>query len=37
MLKERLVWNTVIIALNWEKKFELMRDASNYSIGVVFG
>jgi len=36
-LKRRLLSDPVIIAPDWNYKFELMCDASNYAVGVVLG
>jgi len=37
LLKEKLVTTPIVIALNWEKPFELICDASDYAIGAVLG
>lgn len=36
-LKDRLVSAPVMVALDWSKELELMRDASDYAVGVVLG
>nr|GEZ79755.1 reverse transcriptase domain-containing protein [Tanacetum cinerariifolium] len=36
-LKEKLTEALILIALNWDQPFELMSDASDYTVGVVLG
>lgn len=36
-LKKKLITALVIVALDWDRPFELMCDASNYAVGVVLG
>nr|GEY09346.1 reverse transcriptase domain-containing protein [Tanacetum cinerariifolium] len=36
-LKEKLTEAQILIALNWDQPFELMRDASDFAIGAVLG
>nr|GEW10630.1 reverse transcriptase domain-containing protein [Tanacetum cinerariifolium] len=37
MLKKKLTEAPILIALNWDLPFELMRDASDFAIGAVLG
>nr|GFD06945.1 reverse transcriptase domain-containing protein [Tanacetum cinerariifolium] len=36
-LKDKLTEAPILIAPNWDKRFELMCDASDYAIGAVLG
>lgn len=36
-LKEKLTSALIIVASNWELPFELMCDASDYTVGAVLG
>nr|GEZ20213.1 reverse transcriptase domain-containing protein [Tanacetum cinerariifolium] len=36
-LKEKLTEAPILIALNWDKPFELMCDASDYAVGAILG
>lgn len=37
VLKEKLTTTPIMIAPDWELQFELMCNASDYAVGVVFG